>query len=249
MSLRDRANSALLRYTPLRDRARRKRLVHARRRLFEGLGSARYSRPAHGGIDAKLQRHLPPSGVFLEAGANDGYTWSNTYYLERFCGWSGVLVEPIPQLYEECRGLRRRSVVVNCALVAPDFTGESVTMTYSDLRSLIKDSEPLMQQHAESEAVDGYEVSVPARTLEQVLQETGIEQLDFVSLDLEGFEAPALRGLDLDRRRPRFLLVETAGGGGRAAVEEALGDAYEALEALTPDDVLYRRRQAPGREG
>ena len=158
-----------------------------------------------------------------------------------------MLVEPIPQLYEECRGLRRGSVVVNCALVAPDFEEESVTMTYSDLRSLIKDSEPLMQQCAQSEAVDGYEVrSVPARTLEEVLQEAGIDQLDFVSLDLEGLEAPALRGLDLDRRRPLFMLVETAAGGGRAAVEEVLGERYEALENLTPDDVLYRRRLAPG---
>jgi FkbM family methyltransferase len=242
MSLHDRANSALLRYTPLRDRARRKRLVHARRRLFEAVGSSRYSRPAHAGIDAKLQRHLPRGGVFLEAGANDGYTWSNSYYLERFCGWRGVLIEPIPELYRECRSLRRGSVVFNCALVPPDFPDEWVTMTYSDLRSLIKGSDAVMQERAQSEAADGYEVRVPARTLDQLLEDAGVEEIDFVSLDLEGFEAPALRGLDLDRRRPSFLLVETAGGGGRGAVEEVLGERYEALESLTADDVLYRRR-------
>ncbi|HUH80580.1 MAG TPA: FkbM family methyltransferase [Solirubrobacteraceae bacterium] len=242
MSLHDRANSALLKYTPLGDRARRKRLVHARRRLFEARGSARYSRPAHDGIDAKLQRHLPGSGVFLEAGANDGYTWSNTYYLARFCGWRGVLVEPIPELYRECLSLRRESVVLNCALVAPDFPDDWVTMTYSDLRSLIKDSDAVMQERARIDAAGGYEVRVPARTLDQVLDEAGVAELDFVSLDLEGFEAPALSGLDLDLHRPGFLLVETAGGDGRTAVEGVLGERYEALESLTADDVLYRRR-------
>jgi hypothetical protein len=59
---------------------------------------------------------------------------------------------------------------------------------------------------------------------------------------LEGFEAPALRGLDLERHRPSWLLVEVAGGGGRPAVEQAIGAHYEAVEELSPVDVLYRRR-------
>jgi hypothetical protein len=81
MSLRELAHKTLLTRTPLRNRATRKRLVHMRRRLFEAAGSVRYSMPAFDGMDVKLQRYLPPSGTFLEAGANDGYTWSNTYYL------------------------------------------------------------------------------------------------------------------------------------------------------------------------
>ena len=66
--------------------------------------------------------------------------------------------------------------------------------------------------------------------------------IDFLSLDLEGFEAPALRGLDLDRHRPGWMLIEVAGGGGRGAVEAVIGEHYEAVEELTEADVLYRRR-------
>ncbi len=148
MSLRTLANQALLAHTPLRHRSTRKRLVHARRRAFEAVGSARYSRPGHDRIDAKLERHLPATGVFVEAGANDGYTWSNTYFLERWRGWSGVLIEGIPVLSEECRRHRPRAAVFNCALVEPDFAEQHVTMTYSDLRSLIKGSEPQMEEQA-----------------------------------------------------------------------------------------------------
>ena len=208
--------------------------------MFEAAGSPRYSMPGVDGIDVKLQRYLPETGTFLEAGANDGYTWSNTYYLERFKGWRGVLVEGIPALSEECRRLRSRSIVHNCALVEPDFPHDRVTMTYSDLRSLITGSEPEMERRALEED-ETYEVEVPARTLDDVLMDSGIGQIDLVSLDLEGFEAPALRGLDLDRHRPSWLLVEVAGGGGRPAVEQVIGDRYEVIEELTAGDVLYKR--------
>lgn len=108
----------------------------------------RYSRPGFDDLDAKLQRYLPETGTFLEAGANDGYRWSNTYYLERFKGRHWVLVEGIPTLSEECRRLRSRSIVHNCALVEHGFPDDQVTMTYSDLRSLIAGSEPDMERRA-----------------------------------------------------------------------------------------------------
>ncbi|HEY7933290.1 MAG TPA: FkbM family methyltransferase [Solirubrobacteraceae bacterium] len=241
MSLHGPASRALLQWTPLRHRATRKRLVHARRRVYEAVGSARYSRPGHDELDAKLERYLPKVGTFLEAGANDGYTWSNTYYLERLKGWSGVLIEGIPVLSEECRRRRPRSRVYNCALVAADFPDEYVTMRYSDLRSLIKGSEPQIEALIDQGPERAYEVRVPARTLDQVLDEAGVEHIDFISLDLEGHEASALRGLDLDRRRPTWLLIEVANGEHRAGVERVLGDRYEAVDDLTPGDVLYRR--------
>lgn len=243
MSPAERANRILLRWTPLRHRATRKRLVHARRAIYEAAGSLRHSRPGHDDIDAKLERYLPAVGTFLEAGANDGYTWSNTYYLERFRGWSGVLIEGIPALFEECSRRRAGSRVYNYALVDPSFADGHVTMTYSDLRSMINDSDSTLQAaiHAAGEAV--YEIMVPARTLDQVLIEAGDPHIDFLSLDTEGSEAAVLRGLDLERRGPDWLLVEAPSPQRRAAVEEALGGLYETITDLTPGDVLYRRRR------
>ncbi len=227
----------------MRHRATRKRLLHARRRLYELSGSQQHSRPAHDELDAKLERYLPESGTFLEVGANDGYTWSNTYYLERFRGWSGVLIEGIPALYEECCRRRSRSRVYNYALVGPAFVDGSVTMTYSDLRSLVKGTDRAMEAEVQAAGEATYEIGVPARTLDEVLIEDGDRHIDFLSLDTEGSEAAVLRGLDLERRGPDWLLVEAPTAGRRGAVEEVLGEHYEAVAALTPGDILYKRRR------
>ena len=243
MSLQDRARTLVVDRTPLRDRATRKRLVHARRRVFESAGSRRFSRPAAERIDTQLERFLPAhGGIFVEAGANDGYTWSNTYYLERWKGWSGVLVEAIPDLAAECRALRTRSQVVNCALVSDDHDAPTVTMTYADLGSLISDSEPELEARLDLIELRRYEIEVPARTLTQVLDDAGVQRPDFMSLDLEGHEPSAIRGLDLERHGPDWMLAETLGREGRVAIEAALGDLYEPAAELTSADVLYRRR-------
>ena len=106
---------------------------YLRARLFERLGSERFSRPALFDLDARLEALLPPGpGIFVEAGAHDGYTQSNTYFLERRRGWSGVLVEAVPELAERARRRRPRSRVVQAALVGPG-APPTVPIRFGDL--------------------------------------------------------------------------------------------------------------------
>lgn len=256
---RERIFRAALRVPPFSDpRVRkgvirgRRRFERARRRAHERFGSDKLSRPALHDMDRKLEAHLPARpGFFVEAGGYDGYTQSNTYYLERFRGWRGVIVEPVPELYRECVVERRRSRVFNCALVAADDPARSVSVRYGGLMSLVSGSQGLPvdeERHAESGMQFGwdesYMVDVPARTLSSVLDEAGAPPaIDFLSLDVEGYEAVVLRGLDLERHAPRLVLIEMHDPAAvRAGIEEALGANYEAVDQLSPLDFLYRRR-------
>src|SRR4051795_6632212 len=75
-------------------RRRRTRRLQAERR-----GDFSLSRPALYGMADRLDHYLDAdAGFFVEAGANDGYDQSNTYHLERQRGWSGLLVEAVPEL-------------------------------------------------------------------------------------------------------------------------------------------------------
>jgi hypothetical protein len=90
---------------------------------------------------------------------------------------------------------------------------------------------------------DSYVAEVPARTLSSILDEAGSPEVDLLSLDVEGFEASALAGLDLDRHAPRFILVEIVDEDvERPAIDEVLGDRYVEHSWLSPRDLLYMRR-------
>jgi FkbM family methyltransferase len=232
-------------------RARRR----ARRRAAEARGSAELSRPALHGMDAALDRILDQDGgFFVEAGANDGFDQSNTYYLERFRGWRGVLVEPIPSLYREAVAERPASRVFNCALVPFGHPEPTVRMRYGNLMSVVrgaKGSDDADAAHTAGAFALGmepeYEVDVPARTLSSLLDEAGAPEIDLLSLDVEGFEPQVLRGLDLERHAPRWALIEILDPeAGRARIEELLGERYVLAEQLSPHDFLYRRTDVPG---
>ncbi len=213
-------------------------------RLFEAFGSERFSSPALFGMDRRLAELMPwQEGVFVEAGAHDGYTQSNTYYLERRCGWSGVLVEAVPELKAACAARRPRSKVFNYALVGPDFAGERVEVQFGDLMSTIG----LDGSHAAGGlAVTGrraYSVLAPARTLSAVLSEAALQKIDLLVLDVEGHELEVLAALDFERHRPEYLLIEALDRAAQQpAIDLALAPAYQFTEALSPYDLLYRRR-------
>lgn len=202
------------------------------------------------GLDHRLMPYLQAwGGFFVEAGANDGVSQSNTLYWERFRGWRGLLIEPIPELAARCAKNRPRATTVHAALVAPDYPAATVPMRYCHLMSVVagghgtpEAEEAHLALGRELQGVQTYEVAAPARTLTSILTEHAVRHLDFLSLDVEGYEAAALRGLDLDRYRPTWILVEAWD---RPAVEAALAG-YEPVATLStpprPPDVLYRRR-------
>ena len=208
----------------------------------------RNPQPALNDLDRKLQRYLDfRDGFFVEAGANDGYTQSNTFFLERKRGWRGLLVEGIPELCAKCRKLRTGAIVHHCALVAPNFAQPTVRMHFASLMSVVEGAfatDEERDQHLRSgvavQGLDGtYSVDVPARTLESILDEIpGLPAIDFFSLDVEGYELEVLKGLNLDRYRPRFILVE--GMHYEEVNAFLLTHGYELAEKLTPGDFLYR---------
>ncbi len=226
-------------------RQRAIRTVRAIRRIrrcgFEAFGSARHSRPEVEGLAKYLDFE---DGSFVEAGANDGFRQSNTYFLERFHGWRGVLVEPIPELYEQCVRQRPRARCFNCALVEPEAADATVVMRFGDLMShrLSPDDGSADADCANWGWSRAYDVTVPTKTLSQVLDEAAAPRWDFLSLDLEGHEEQALAGLDFDRHRPTYILIEAEPSAAALPRLERMFDGrYGVVEQLGSRDILFRR--------
>lgn len=138
-------------------------------------------------------------GVFVELGANDGLTQSNTAFFEFSRGWTGLLVEPSHIAYEKCVANRPNSVVEWCACVADN-----------DVNQVVGDFDGGLMSSVNGERTDRRTdmVSVPAQTLAAILKEHDITHIDFLSVDAEGHDYDILLGLDLDVYRPWYILVE-----------------------------------------
>ncbi|MCL4841082.1 MAG: FkbM family methyltransferase [Bryobacteraceae bacterium] len=140
-------------------------------------------------------------GTCLEVGANDGVHLSNTYHFEQL-GWRCILVEPNSDCCDRIRKCRQ-ATLFECAASATEgqavlHVGYGSDDVYSSL-----EAEP------HTNCREGYRpVVVPTRTLDSILEESGIETLDFVTIDVEGHECETLRGFTLDRWRPRLVLIE-----------------------------------------
>src|SRR5689334_13139538 len=95
-----------------------KRVGRPLRRPLEQLGLVKPVSFGLNGLDQALLNFIGSrGGIFVEAGANDGLSQSNTAYLEFYLGWRGLLVEPIPELAVACRLNRPGAIVEQCALV------------------------------------------------------------------------------------------------------------------------------------
>lgn len=228
--------------------ALKKPLRRLRTRLGLDPAYLRPVRPSLNGLDAKLEAYLNiDGGFFIEAGANDGITQSNTFYFEKYRGWRGILVEGIPDLFEKCVANRTNSRVFNCALVASSFTEPSVTMHYANLMSIVEgargaaaDDAGFIGEGLEIQALPAsFSVQVPARTLSSILDECNVVDIDLLSLDVEGYEGKVLGGLDLHRHRPKFICVEAWD---RVEIDRILEPFYVRVADLTARDVLYRVR-------
>jgi len=141
------------------------------------------------------------NGFYIECGANDGVCQSNTYILEKQYGWKGILVEPSKNKFLSCVENRSNSnIFVNCALVSTEYKGTTVKGDFDG---------NLMSSVGGKRRGNVTLIEVPARTLTSILKENKVENVNFFSLDVEGYEYEVLQGLDLDTYKPDYVLIET----------------------------------------
>jgi FkbM family methyltransferase len=140
-------------------------------------------------------------GYFVEVGANEPHARSQTWHLEQ-AGWTGVLIEPQPEL----AGLlcaNRTAKVFAVACSSPDNAGRMLPLHVAGPLSGLDRAR--MAPGAAPQAV----IQVPVKTLDSILEDAGTHPgFDFLSIDVEGHEIEVLRGFNVARWRPRLILLE-----------------------------------------
>ena len=150
-----------------------------------------------------------PTGFFVDVGAFDGVHLSNSYIFEQR-GWSGLCIEAAPIYFDLCAQNRPGTRCIHAACVAVEGGPVEFRFERGGLFSGVKADPNNVTREFASKGIrfEGFEnISVPSCTLNAVLGGS-VSEIDFVSIDVEGSEIDVLNGLDLDRYRPRVLLLE-----------------------------------------
>ncbi len=213
-----------------------------------------FSKSSYGleALDLKILDCLgdEPPGFFVEIGAHDGVTQSNSAVLEAR-GWRGLLIEASPCSYAKCVRARPNATVVHAACLEKAAEGMFTTLTDVGLMSLTA-SASLDAPEREEWLTRGegfakrsrQEIEVPAATLSGILDRHDVAAVDILLLDVERSEVNVLKGMDFARHAPRMIVVEDAYDEAVSGYLAAQGYDREAilLERPFTRDCLYRRR-------
>lgn len=155
-------------------------------------------------------------GVFLDLGANDGITLSNTYNLF-LQGWSGVLVEASPIVFENLRRNFISNDNVQCLnLCISDFEG--ITTFYHNINHINSEITPENTDLLSTIDKTSYKrtknwgsfrtFEIQCHKFETVLSMSKFNKFDFISIDLEGVDLKVLRQIDLSKLEVKALIIE-----------------------------------------
>ncbi|MCF7817353.1 MAG: FkbM family methyltransferase [Kiritimatiellales bacterium] len=186
----------------------------------------------------------PANGVFLDIGANDGVSLSNTLLFEEK-GWSGVCVEPHPVMFEQLKENRNCHLLNACISGSDGMVGFLVVEGYANMLSGI--AEFIDEHHIKRIDNDIAEHGGSKRTVEiealaphSLLKRFGIDRVDYLSIDTEGCELAILKNFDFKQIPVQIIGVEN-GTRSPELFRYMCSIGYELVKCVGCDEI-YRRK-------
>lgn len=224
----------------------RRLLARARFRLTAG--RAPYAHVAlsfaQEGEDLILRRYFEGRGpgTYVDVGAHHPWRFSNTYWFY-VQGWSGLNIDATPGSMDAFRRARPRDRNVEAAVA-----GDARTLTFFAFDDpALNTFDPVAVERATEaghRVVDERELRTT--TLAELLREhLPGAKIDFLSVDVEGFDADVLQSNDWDAFAPEVVLAETLGQTvaevQASSIAEILGGRGYELVAKTAHTAIFRR--------
>lgn len=120
-------------------------------------------------------------------------------------GWRGINVEPIPDLYKQLINDRPEDINLNCGIGTNDSKKEF--REYLNISGHSTFDNIIKKEHGES--YDFIDYLVPIKTLNEILQKyTHNRLIDFIKIDVEGYEYEVIASNDWSIFRPTIICVE-----------------------------------------
>lgn len=198
-------------------------------------------------LDQKMLEFINfENGYYVEIGAHDGISNSNTYFYEKYKNWRGVLIEPSFNFNLLVKNRSKLNFFFNFG--CSDFDSERETILLnSDDYSICKElvDKKYFDWHLNKQILAKkkmIETKIKLKTLNSLLEEANSPNLiDFFSLDVEGMEIKVLKGIDFNQFNFKFLLVECSNKEKFIEVFRFLiSKKYSFIKKMTDWDYLFK---------
>jgi FkbM family methyltransferase len=144
------------------------------------------------------------NGFYVDVGAADPINLSVTKWFYDL-GWSGLNIEPNKQLFDRLAADRQRDINLDCGVGATVSEAKFFEPEVGELSSF----DVRVRDNAQRNGIPGSTRTVAVMPLTDLLElHCQGRDIDFLKIDVEGWESEVLKGLDLRRYRPIVILIE-----------------------------------------
>lgn len=157
-------------------------------------------------------------GFFVEFGATNGSTLSNSWLLEKHFGWRGILAEPARCWHTDLRANRSATIETDCVWKT---TGEEVEFAEVRAASLSTMAAFTASDRARGRRSTRYAVRTVTLT-DMLARHAAPSVIDYLSIDTEGSEFEILQAHDFGRFRFRVITCEHNGTNQRQRIYDLL---------------------------
>ncbi|MCJ7546065.1 MAG: FkbM family methyltransferase [Deltaproteobacteria bacterium] len=159
---------------------------------------------------------VPRQGFYVDVGAHHPYRFSNTTIFYRR-GWHGINIDATPSSMTTFMHARSRDI--NLAVGVGLQHGKATLYIFNEDALNTFDQELALAREIPPWKIEST-VEVPIYTLAEILEKhlPSGQPIDFLTIDVEGFDMAVLQSSDWTKFRPRVVLVETFGN----SIEEAV---------------------------
>jgi len=153
-------------------------------------------------------------GVFVDVGAHDGVSFSNTLRLEQL-GWKGMAIEPIPHIYEKLIKNRTCTTIQGCIGPKEGLAKFRLIKGYSEMLSGLIDEYDERHLKRIQKEVDLYggeveDIEVKCYNFNSLMNSHGITKIDYLSVDTEGAEFKILKSINFKKIKISVIGVENS---------------------------------------
>ncbi|PLK27933.1 methyltransferase [Novosphingobium sp. TH158] len=179
------------------------------------------------------------NGFFVEFGATDRKTLSNTWLLEKHFGWTGILAEPARTWHSQLTAERSARIDFDCVWSR---SGEEFRFTEAAEAELSTISDFAGSDYHAHNRQSGQSYTVRTVSFNDLLERHAAPaMMDYLSIDTEGSELEILSSLDFDRFRFRVITCEHNYTANRERIHSLLSAKgyVRKLEAVSDFDDWY----------